>query len=572
MVNSNVKRSTKRWKAQKVDPNLSESLQQELKIHPIFCNLLVSRGITTYAEAKSFFRPSLDHLHDPFLMKDMGQAIKRIKEAIENNEKLLIYGDYDVDGTTSVALVYSFFKTLHSNIDFYIPDRYKEGYGVSKDGIDYANKNKASLIIALDCGIKAIEQIEYANQKGIDFIICDHHRPGDQLPNAIAVLDPKREDCQYPYKELSGCGIGFKLIEAYAQASDLSFEEVIQYLDFVTISIACDIVPITGENRVLAFYGLQQLSNKTRPGIHQLLDLAGFKKEHISIDDLVFKVGPRINAAGRMGDAKDAVRLLISEKVEASNNASNLNASNTDRQKVDQDITQEAMDIIANDNMLQEKKTTVLFQPHWHKGVIGIVASRLIETYYRPTIVLTESEGKITGSARSVVGFDIYNAIKSCEDLLEQFGGHKYAAGLTLSSNNLNAFIEKFEAIVSNTIDKKLLTPEITVDANLSFTDINYPFFNLLQQFAPFGPQNMKPVFRTTQVVDSGYSKIVGERHLKLSIKHQGSQTINGIAFGMANYIDVVKKGNFDVCYTLEENEWQGNKSIQLNVKDIHLR
>lgn len=564
----------KRWVIIDTDEEKVKKLQQELKIHPILCRLLVQRGVASYDEAKDFFRPSLQHLHDPFLMKDMDKAVARIETAIAQNQKILIYGDYDVDGTTSVALMYSFLIQFYSNLptgqsglDYYIPNRYSEGYGISFQGVDYAAENNFKLIIALDCGIKSNDKVKYASEKGIDFIICDHHLPGENIPEATAVLDPKRKDCNYPYKELSGCGIGFKLIEAYAQKNDLPFEKVEQQLDLVAISIASDIVPITRENRVLAYFGLQLLQKNPRPGIKSLMEGAGMKGE-LTIDDLVFKVGPRINASGRMEDAKHAVKLMLSNESEAEEKAGILHTYNTDRRELDSNITEEALELIQQDVHFKNKKTTVLFQPHWNKGVIGIVASRLIENYYRPTIVLTESNGYATGSARSVEGYDLYEAIQSCADLLEQYGGHKYAAGLTLKLENIEKFKEKFEQVVSKTIDESLLTPEIKIDAELHFNGVTNEFFKILKQFAPFGPGNMKPIFVTKNVLDKGYTRIVKERHLKVSLHQNGSGTMNGIGFGMSKHIDIITSRLSDVCYHLEENEWNGEKKIEMRLID----
>lgn len=563
----------KRWTLKHADAQKVAALQEALQISPVLCQLLVQRGITTFEAAKKFFRPTLEDLHDPFLMKDMDKAVQKIVELINANKKILVYGDYDVDGTTSVALVYDFFRDKIKGIEYYIPDRYKEGYGISKAGIDYAADNDFALVIALDCGIKAVDLIEYANSKGVAFIICDHHRPGDKIPNAAAVLDPKRSDCTYPYDELSGCGIGFKLIQAYAQKNNIDFNEVKAQLDLTAISIASDIVPITGENRVLAYYGLKKINENPRSGIRALMDLAGMISEdtgeikELTIEDLVFKIGPRINAAGRMGDAKNAVASLIADDNMADEKADLLNKSNTDRRALDTNITEEAIGIIDENVALQKRKTTVLCQPHWHKGVIGIVASRLMDNYYRPTILLTESNGKLTGSARSVKGFDVYNAIKECEDLLEQFGGHKYAAGLTLKTENFDAFAEKFEEVVNRTITDEQLIPEIEIDAVIDFKDITPSFFKTLSQFAPFGPGNMKPVFQTKGVLDTGNSRIVKETHLKVELK-KDNFFIKGIAFGEGKSYEKFRKNDaFDVCYTIAINEWNGQKNIEMMVK-----
>jgi single-stranded-DNA-specific exonuclease len=553
--------------------NIISSLSKELNINPILTNLLVQRGIGTFEDARNFFRPNVTQLHDPFLMKDMDRAVERITEAIINNEKILIYGDYDVDGTTSVALVYSFLKRFYKNVEYYLPCRYAEGYGISFLGIDWAKENGCTLIIALDCGIKANEKVDYANERGIDFIICDHHRPGDELPDAIAVLDPKRADCFYPFDELSGCGIGFKLVQAFASKNNIAFSEIEQYLDLCAISIAADIVPINGENRVLASIGLSKINKAPRPGIKAILELANVKKI-INISDLVFIIGPRINAAGRMENAKHAVNLLISNNPEDALSAGvDINVINAERKTLDSNITEHALELIRLDESSHSKKATVLYHPEWHKGIIGIVASRLIEKYYRPTIVLTHSNEMITGSARSVKGFDIYNAIESCADLLEQFGGHKYAAGLTLRPENMDAFSAKFENIVSSTIEDWMLTQEIDIDSELKLTDVSPSFFKILKQFAPFGPANMTPVFKSVGVYDTGWAKVVGSKHLKMSLKqYEQNNSIDAIAFGMADYAPLISKGiPFDICYTIEENEWNGNVSLQLNIKDIKI-
>ncbi|MGB4775647.1 MAG: single-stranded-DNA-specific exonuclease RecJ [Daejeonella sp.] len=563
----------KRWVETEVK-NLSAvaELQQLLQIDEVLAKLLVSRGINTFDEARYFFRPDLNHLHDPFLMKGMEQAVERIEKAISAHEKIFIYGDYDVDGTTSVALVYSFFKKYHQEIDFYIPDRYKEGYGISFQGIDFAHENNFSLIIALDCGIKSIDKIDYANEKNIDFIICDHHLPGDELPKAVAVLDPKRLDCEYPYKELSGCGIGFKLIQAFAQKNNIPFEEICTYLDLVVLSIASDIVPITGENRVLAAFGLNKLNNDPCKGLAALMNIAG-KKNDFTISDVVFMIGPRINAAGRIDDAKHAVKLLIAESDDfAYEKGEVINIKNTERKEFDSNITEQALAIIDGDAELISRKTTVVFNENWHKGVIGIVASRLTEKYYRPTIVLTESNGLIAGSARSVVGFDLYEALNSCSDLLEQFGGHKYAAGLTMKVENLPAFQQRFEEAVSAIITDEQLIPQILIDAELDFDQLTPKFFRIINQFSPFGPQNMSPVFLTKNVLIKGVASVVGNNHLKFSVHQKDSPLFDCIAFGLGEYLEVLNnEEKFDICYHIEENVWKEKKSIQLNLKGIRL-
>ena len=575
--------STKRWKIKESAPaEVIERLSKDVKVSPIIANLLWQRGVNTYDEAKLFFRPQLEHLHDPFLMKDMDKAIARIEKAIQNKEKILIYGDYDVDGTTSVALVYSFFKNFplpagegqgEGLLDYYIPDRYKEGYGISTAGIDYAAENGISLIIALDCGIKAIDKVDYANKKNIDFIICDHHLPGDSIPKAVAVLDPKRKDCNYPYKELSGCGIGFKLVQAFAQKNNIPVTELEQYLDLTAISIAADIVPITGENRILAFYGLKHINASPRPGIRAMLEMTKMKRE-LTITDIVFVIGPRINAAGRMESGKKAVEMLISSTPEHAIEAGNyLDKNNSDRRDLDIYTTQQALAMIEESSILQTKKTTVLFDPNWHKGVIGIVASRLTETYYRPTIMLTQSNGVVSGSARSVKDFDVYEAISACSDLLEQFGGHKYAAGLTLKPENVKAFQNKFEEIVSATITEEMLIPEIEIDAKIKLTDITPGFYNILKQFGPFGPGNMNPIFMTKNVTDRGVASIIGKNHLKMELLPLVKGDKGGfaaIAFGMSEHFEyVAKKNPFTICYHINEQEWEGKTYLQLQVKDL---
>ena len=566
----------KRWTVlPQAESERAEALSKVLIINTIISNLLLQRGVTDFEAARTFFRPSITDLHDPFLMKDMDKAIERIELAISRNEKILVYGDYDVDGTTAVALIYSFFKGFYHNLDYYLPDRYKEGYGVSTAGIDYAVSNNISLIIALDCGIKSIDKVQYANEHGIDFIICDHHRPGNILPSAVAVLDPKRDDCNYPFKELSGCGIGFKLAQAYAKKHDIPFEPIQPLLDLVAISTAADIVPITGENRILVYYGLQWLNKNPRPGIKAILELAQIKRE-LNVTDVVFIIGPRINAAGRILDARQAVDLLISaNRADALLEGKGLNATNKERKDLDLKITEHALQLIQEDSRFHNRKTTVLFHPEWSKGVIGIVASRLTERYYRPTIILTESNGKATGSARSIKDFDIYNAIESCSDLLEQFGGHMYAAGLTLSLENIDRFIEKFEQVVSSTIDERLLIQEIEIDATIRLKDITPSFFNVLKQFAPFGPGNMSPVFKTENVRDTGTSRVVGNNHLKLNIAENETARfgMDGIAFGLGHYLPFIKRRiPFDICYTIEENSFNGKTTLQLNVKDIKLK
>ncbi|MBS1525734.1 MAG: single-stranded-DNA-specific exonuclease RecJ [Bacteroidetes bacterium] len=561
----------KRWAfGEKPDNADVKKLADELAIDPVLSTLLIQRGIHSFDGARYYFRPDLRHLHDPFLMTDMEKAVRRIEDALAAGEKILVYGDYDVDGTTAVSLVYSFFKKRGENIDYYIPDRYKEGYGVSQQGIDYAAENGFTLIIALDCGIKSVDKIAYANELGIDFIICDHHLPGSELPDAVAVLDPKRPDCEYPYKELSGCGIGFKLVQAYSEKNNIPFEEVSCYLDLVAVSIACDIVHITGENRVLAYFGLQKLNSDPCVGLKALMGVAGRPTDY-TISNVVFLLGPRINAAGRIDDARHAVELLISCHEEAAVEKGLLiNEQNIERKGHDLSITDEALGMIESDEVMIARKSTVLFSERWHKGVIGIVASRLTEKYYRPTIVLTRSNGHIAGSARSVLGFDLYEALYACRDLLIQFGGHKYAAGLTLHPENLAAFSDRFEQVVGSTITETQLIQEIRIDCELELKQIEPKFFRILNQFAPFGPGNMAPVFMSSNVKVAGYAGLAGEQHLKMAVTQNGSPVFDCIAFGMGEHLYMVNNGKpFDICYTIEENVWRDKRSIQLNIKGI---
>jgi single-stranded-DNA-specific exonuclease len=563
----------KRWAIREVQAiDDINHLATELNIDSVLSTLLLHRGIKNYEEAKYFFRPDERHLHDPFLMQDMEKAIERIEAAIATGEKIMVYGDYDVDGTTAVAVVYSFFKTHHSNIEYYIPDRYKEGYGISTQGIDYAKEHGFTLIIALDCGIKSVDKIAYANTLGVDFIICDHHTPGDELPAAVAVLDPKRADCPYPFKELSGCGIGFKLAQAYAEKNGLPFEDVSRYMDLVAVSVACDIVPIVGENRVLAYFGLQKLNNDPCIGLKTLMDVAG-KSISYTISDIVFLLGPRINAAGRIDDAKHAVELLIAcNDEEAQIKGDLINIKNTERKGHDLQITDEALSMIGDSQILIDRKSTVVFNKDWHKGVIGIVASRLTEKYYRPTVVLTQSNGHVAGSARSVFGYDLYEALCGCSDLLIQFGGHKYAAGLTMHPENVDAFINKFEEVVSSTITAEQLIQQIQIDAELRLSQIEPKFFRILNQFAPFGPENMAPVFLTKNVYVSGNPVLVGQNHIKMTVMQEGSALFDCIAFGQGEQLEQIKKdAPFDICYNIEENIWRERRTIQLNVKGIRM-
>ena len=578
---------------QSVDKQQVAEIVKVLNIDENLATLLVQRGITNYEEAKTFFRPSLSQLHDPFLMKDMDKAVERVMRAISEGEKVLVYGDYDVDGTTAVAVVYSYLKPFFKKkkIEFYIPDRYEEGYGISIKGIDYAADNGFKLVIALDCGIKAVERIEYANSRGVDFIICDHHRAGDVIPNAVAVLDAKRPDCHYPYDELSGCGVGFKLITALSMKGLGTIEEVYELLDLLAVSIAADIVPITGENRVLAYFGLKQLNKKPRPGIEAILQHANIYRRdedkvdesenaltrELTVSDLVFLIGPRINAAGRIAKASDSVRLLIADKKEhAEKLAASINDLNDERREFDNRITEEALGMIADDPQLHDAKSTVVFNERWHRGVIGIVASRLTDYYYRPTIVLTRANGLITGSARSIKSFDIYDAIDNCSDLLEHFGGHKYAAGLSMKPENLPEFRRRFEAYVAEHLVDEDFVPEMEVDLKIKFSDITPKFMRILNQFAPFGPGNMAPVFWTDNVIDAGGSRPVGgHKHLKLTVSQvgdaeQGVAPFSGIAFQKGDLFNRIHSGEpFSICYHLEYNTWQGKTNLQLNVKDI---
>ena len=545
-------------------------LQNALQVDEVVSTLLIQRGIETYEDAKTFFRPSLEDLHNPFLMKDMDKAVARIEEALSKGENILVFGDYDVDGTSSVALMSSYLKTRTDRVATYIPDRYDEGYGVSIKGIDFAHDNDFSLIIALDCGVKAIDKVAYAKEKDIDFIICDHHRPGSELPNAIAVLDPKRDDCEYPYKELCGCGVGFKLIQALAQNEGKTVEDLAEYLDLVATAIGADIVPITGENRVLAYFGLQVINSSPRPGIKAIINQV--KKEELNITDVVFIVAPRINAAGRMKHGNYAVTLLTEMNFDlAQQYAAEIEEFNTDRREADQRITEEAL-LQIEKNKEQEGFTTVVYHEDWHKGVIGIVASRLIETYYRPTLVFTKSGDKLAASARSVSGFDVYNALESCSEHIEQFGGHKYAAGLTLKEENYEAFKQAFEDEVSKTIDKSLLTPEIKVDLNIDLHHVNDKLWRIIRQFAPFGPGNMTPIFMTENLKDTGYGKYVGEddKHLRITVTQPGADKIVCIGFGLGDKYDIISNRKpFKAVYSIDENHWKGSVSLQLKLRDI---
>ena len=556
----------KRWIIQKSDQKFVQKLAKDLGVNHIVAHLLVLRGIENFDDAKLFFRPELKHLHDPFLMKNMQDAVDRIEKAIANKEKVLVYGDYDVDGTTSVAMMYSFLKRFSPEIEYYIPCRYEEGYGISLKGIDYAKKNNFSLIIALDCGIRAFNQVDYANDKEVDFIICDHHNPADKIPNAIAILNPKQSDCNYPYKELSGCGVGFKLIQAYSQKNNIDFSEISEYLDLLTVSIGADIVPMTGENRVFSYFGLKQINTQPRAGLKALMDIANKIKE-LSISDVVFGIAPRINAAGRIEHAKKAVEILVEQDLDrAKKLASFIEENNVTRRNLDQNITKEALEMID-----ENKKSTVVFSKNWHKGVVGIVASRLIESHYKPTIVLAEKDGILTGSARSVHDFDLYEAISKCAYLCEKFGGHKYAAGLSIKKENLSEFIIAFEKAVSESITEDQLSPKIDVDMEIDIDAVDDKLFRIIKQFSPFGPQNLSPIFVSRSVVDNGYGKRIGadKSHLRINTK-TASGSLAGIGFSMGDAFEKIKDYNeFDICYSINENEWNGRKNLQLMLNDL---
>ncbi|WP_298411720.1 single-stranded-DNA-specific exonuclease RecJ [Hydrotalea sp.] len=559
----------KRWKLPVWDANTVLQLQSSLKVNTVICQILVQRGIDTFEKAKQFFRPQLSDLHSPWLMKDMDLAVERVLRAFHIKEKILVYGDYDVDGTTSVACMFRFLQSVYPTVGFYIPHRYREGYGISQQGIHYAKENGFSLIISLDCGIKSIELIQYAKELSIDFIVCDHHLPDNQLPPAVAILNPKQINCNYPYKELCGCGVGFKLITALSEKLGLAASISYEYIDLVACAIAADIVPLTGENRTLAYFGLKKVNENPCVGIKALLQLAGMQKE-IHINNLVFIIAPRVNAAGRMDDAKKAVQLFIEKDMQAALQlAEMLHNDNTDRKEADTTITAEALTIIENDINHIHKKTTVVYQEHWHKGVVGIVASRLIEKHYRPTIVLTKSGAYITGSARSVAGFNLYEAIYACRDYLMGYGGHFAAAGLTLKAENLSAFSQAFETAVNETIDPNLLIPEICIAAEVQLKDITLGFYNIICQMEPFGPENMQPVFLIKNLIDTGYSKIVKEEHIRFVLK-QNNQTITGIGFNMAHLFPLLAAQKLiDVVCTIDLNEYMGEKNLQLRVIDV---
>lgn len=560
------------------DSDKVAQLSAELGIDPVLSTLLVGRGIRTFEQARSFFRPSLSSLHDPFLMKDMDKAVARLDKALSQREKILVYGDYDVDGTTAVALVYSFLKGITASVDFYIPDRYDEGYGVSIKGIDWAAENGFSLIITLDCGIKAIDKVLYARSKGVDVIICDHHLPESEIPSAVAVLDPKREDCNYPFDDLSGCGVGFKLVQAYSQYKGIPFESLTPLLDLLVVSIASDLVTVVGENRILAHYGLKILNERPRIGLLAMINLAKLEQSHITIDDIVFKIGPRINAAGRMESGRLAVALLTAtNEADAYEIGSKINDNNNERKKYDREITKEALEMVSNGTCYSSENAVIVYAPSWNKGVVGIVASRLVEAYYKPTFVLTESNGFVTGSARSIRGFDLYEAISSCSDLLENYGGHIYAAGLTLKEENLPAFVQRIDKYVGEHIREEMSTPVIEVDSEISFSQITPKFFRILKQFQPFGPGNNAPVFLTRNVYDDGVGRMVGPggQHLKLELiqESQPYHQISAIAFNMSEHFDHIRMGNpVDICYSVVENYYRGNSTLQLRIRDMRER
>ena len=569
----------RKWNVKEAsDPEVVGRLSAELGIDRVLADLLVKRGVTTFEEARGFFRPQLQNLHDPFLMADMDKAVTRVHQAVEEKQKILVYGDYDVDGTTAVALVYSFLGRFTNRLGFYIPDRYDEGYGLSYKGLDWASDNGYQLIITLDCGIKAIEKVEYARAKGIDVIICDHHLPEDALPKAVAVLDPKREDCRYPFDDLCGCGVGFKLVQAYAQRYGIPFEDLEPLLDLQVVSIASDLVSMTGENRILAYFGLKRLNENPRKGLLAMINLAKLEPGHIGIDDIVFKIGPRINAAGRMESGRLAVELLTATDDRTAFQIGNkINDNNNDRKSIDREITQEALEMVQSGQALETENVTIVYNPTWNKGVVGIVASRLVEAYYKPTVVLTKSNGFITGSARSVAGFDLYASIESCADLLENFGGHVYAAGLTMKESSLQEFCQRMDKYVSEHIVKSVLTPVIEIDSRLDFSQITPKFTRILKQFQPFGPGNANPVFLTEDVYDAGNGRKVGAGgvHMKLDLMQESQpyRQIAAIAFNMSDFYDHIKAGNpVDVCYSIVENFYRGSSTIQLRLKDMRER
>ena len=561
----------KRWIIEQSDPEKVSALQSALQISPVICSILVQRGICNFEDARSYFRPQLSELHDPFLMKDMGLAVDRILQAINAGERILVYGDYDVDGTTSVACMFQFLCRIYTPemVDYYVPHRYKEGYGISLQGIEYAKAHETGLMISLDCGIKSAELIQHAKNLGIDFIVCDHHLPGAILPPAIAILNPKQTDCPYPYKELCGCGVGFKLICALAQRLSIPETETWQYLDLVATAIAADIVPMTGENRILAYYGLKQINENPSTGIKALISLSKVQKP-LNINNVVFIIAPRVNAAGRMDDARKAIQMFIEQDLDkATAFAQMLHDDNTDRREADSSITGEALAIIQGDIVLENRKSTVIYQPHWHKGVIGIVASRLMEHYYRPTIVLTKSGDIVSGSARSIPGFNIHEGLHQCQDLLLGFGGHYFAAGMTMRPDNVLAFAERFEEIVSATVADEFFTPELTINAELNFNEITPVFYRILTQLEPFGPENNMPVFIAKGVRDDGRSKIVKEKHVRFSVRQKG-MSFTGIGFNLADKFSMLQdQQSVDLVFTIDENEWNNEKKLQLKVTDL---
>lgn len=560
------------------DPEVVSRLASELGIDRVLAELLAQRGVSTFEQARAFFRPDLANLHDPFLMKDMDKAVERVEKAVTSGEKILIYGDYDVDGTTAVALVYSFLYNFTRKIDYYIPDRYDEGYGVSFKGINWAAENGFNLIITLDCGIKAIEKVEYARSKGIDVIICDHHLPEDGLPAAVAVLDPKREDDSYPFDDLSGCGVGFKLVQAYAKKNGIPFEDLVPLLDLLAVSIAADLVSVTGENRILAYYGLKQLNSNPHKGLLSMINLSGLDPSHVSFDDIVFKIGPRLNAAGRMETGRISVELLIARDQKVADRvAGEINRHNNERKEIDREITREALEMVSEKTCLCCDNVTMVYNSQWHKGVMGIVASRLVEAYFKPAVVLTKSNGFVTGSARSVGGFDLYTAIESCADLLENFGGHLFAAGLTLREENLPEFVRRLNEAVSGKIEPEMVTPIVNIDTKLDFCQITPKFFRILKQFQPFGPGNNAPVFETDNVYDNGNGRKVGADggHLKLELIQESHpyHHIGAIAFNKGEFFDSMADGNpIDVCYSVVENYFRGIANVQLRIKDMRER
>ena len=563
---------------EQADPAKVEKLSAEVGIDRVLAELLVKRGVETFEAARSFFRPSLSYLHDPFLMKDMDAAVERLRKAIISKEKILVYGDYDVDGTTAVALVYSFIKRYSDNVDFYIPDRYDEGYGVSVKGVEWAVENGFTLMITLDCGIKAVDKVALSAAGGMDVIICDHHLPDEQLPEAVAVLDPKRVDCNYPFDDLSGCGVGFKLVQAYSQRYGIPFETLVPLLDLLVVSISSDLVTMVGENRVLSYYGLKQLNENPRNGLQAMIELSNLEPGHVTIDDIVFKIGPRINAAGRMETGRLAVELLTaSDSASAMRIGEKINDNNNERKNIDREITQEALEMVEAGQCLARENVTIVYNPSWNKGVVGIVASRLVEAFYKPTVVLTKSNGFVTGSARSVQGFDLYQSIENCADLLENFGGHVYAAGLTLKEENLEEFARRMDSFIAGKITQEMLTPVVEIDSMLDFSQITPKFFRILKQFQPFGPGNSNPIFVTEDVYDAGNGRKVGAGgvHMKLDLiqESQPYHQIAAIAFNMADYYDYIREGNpFDVCYSIVENYDRGNSTLQLRIKDLHER